>query len=114
MLVESTRTRTSLFLPGRPEAVKFPRCATDRAGSPTLSQPKLTHAAVYVVTPVSQAYRWIVDSRDQRTDMRLAALDDPHKVYRCHTIMNCTKVCPKGLNPGLAVAKVKMALASTH
>lgn len=55
-----------------------------------------------------------MDSRDQRTDMRLAALDDPHKVYRCHTIMNCTKVCPKGLNPGLAVAKVKMALANTH
>lgn len=61
-----------------------------------------------------QAYRWIVDSRDSKTAERLAELDDPHKVYRCHTIMNCTKVCPKGLNPGLAVAKVKMALANTH
>mmetsp|Transcript_15556 Transcript_15556/g.29932 ORF Transcript_15556/g.29932 Transcript_15556/m.29932 type:complete len:288 (-) Transcript_15556:401-1264(-) len=61
-----------------------------------------------------QAYRWIVDSRDGRTKERLEQLDDPYKVYRCHTIMNCTKVCPKGLNPGLAVAKVKMALADQH
>lgn len=61
-----------------------------------------------------QAYRWIVDSRDSKTSERLADLDDPYKVYRCHTIMNCTKVCPKGLNPGLAVAKVKMALANSH
>eukprot|EP00959_Pyramimonas_sp_CCMP1952_P098876 2067227-Pyramimonas_sp.AAC.1 len=61
-----------------------------------------------------QAYRWIVDSRDEHTKERLAQLDDPWKVYRCHTIMNCTKVCPKGLNPGLAVAKVKHALASQH
>lgn len=57
-----------------------------------------------------QAYRWIVDSRDENTSERLAALDDPFKLYRCHTIMNCTKVCPKGLNPGKSVAKIKQAL----
>lgn len=61
-----------------------------------------------------QAYRWIVDSRDENTKERLDQLDDPWKVYRCHTIMNCTKVCPKGLNPGLAVAKIKQALSEQH
>ncbi|ELR24335.1 succinate dehydrogenase and fumarate reductase ironsulfur protein [Acanthamoeba castellanii str. Neff] len=57
-----------------------------------------------------QAYRWIADSRDQHTNQRLRALaKEDMKVYACHTIMNCTKVCPKGLNPALAVAKVKKA-----
>jgi len=54
-----------------------------------------------------QAYRWIIDSRDEFTDERLKALDDSYKLYRCHTIMNCAKVCPKGLNPGLQIAKIK-------
>ena len=54
-----------------------------------------------------QAYRWIIDSRDQATDERLKDLDDPFKLYRCHTIMNCAKTCPKGLNPALAIAEVK-------
>lgn len=54
-----------------------------------------------------QAYRWIADSRDGATKERLAALDDTYKLYRCHTIMNCTRTCPKHLNPGLAIAKVK-------
>ena len=53
------------------------------------------------------AYRWIIDSRDQATDERLEDLDDPFKLYRCHTIMNCAKTCPKGLNPALAIAEVK-------
>ena len=44
--------------------------------------------------------RWIVDSRDDFTQERLAAVDDQYKLYRCHTIMNCATVCPKGLNPG--------------
>mmetsp|Transcript_15137 Transcript_15137/g.20890 ORF Transcript_15137/g.20890 Transcript_15137/m.20890 type:complete len:289 (+) Transcript_15137:95-961(+) len=61
-----------------------------------------------------QAYRWIVDSRDQITQERLEQLDDAYKVYRCHTIMNCTKVCPKGLNPGHAIAKIKMAHSAMH
>jgi succinate dehydrogenase / fumarate reductase iron-sulfur subunit len=54
-----------------------------------------------------QAYRWIVDSRDERTGERLDDLEDPFKLYRCHTIMNCTNTCPKSLNPGLAIAETK-------
>jgi len=61
-----------------------------------------------------QAFRWISDSRDGQTAKRLANLDDPFKLYRCHTIMNCTKTCPKHLNPGKAVAGIKLALASAH
>jgi len=53
------------------------------------------------------AYRWIIDSRDDFTEERLAQLDDQYKLYRCHTIMNCATVCPKGLNPGKAIAQVK-------
>ncbi|MFP5357625.1 MAG: succinate dehydrogenase iron-sulfur subunit [Gammaproteobacteria bacterium] len=54
-----------------------------------------------------QAYRWLVDSRDEATGERLDALEDPFKLYRCHTIMNCTKTCPKGLNPAKAIAQTK-------
>jgi|TARA_B110000090_G_scaffold208680_1_gene263053 succinate dehydrogenase (ubiquinone) iron-sulfur subunit len=54
-----------------------------------------------------QAYRWIIDSRDDYTDERLAKVNDAMKLFRCHTIMNCSKVCPKGLNPAQAIAKVK-------
>ena len=53
------------------------------------------------------AYRWIIDSRDEATGERLDELEDPFKLYRCHTIMNCTKTCPKGLNPAKAIAEVK-------
>mmetsp|Transcript_17231 Transcript_17231/g.49258 ORF Transcript_17231/g.49258 Transcript_17231/m.49258 type:complete len:277 (-) Transcript_17231:930-1760(-) len=58
-----------------------------------------------------QAYRWIEDSRDGSTKKRLEELDDAFKLYRCHTIMNCTKVCPKHLNPGKAIANIKKRLA---
>lgn len=54
-----------------------------------------------------QSYRWIADSRDEATKERLEALEDPFKLYRCHTIMNCAQVCPKGLNPALAIAEIK-------
>jgi succinate dehydrogenase / fumarate reductase, iron-sulfur subunit len=54
-----------------------------------------------------QAYRWIVDSRDEHTGERLDDLEDPFRLYRCHTIMNCTKTCPKGLNPAKAIAEIK-------
>ena len=57
-----------------------------------------------------QARRWIIDSRDEKTGERLDALDDPFKLYRCHTIMNCTQACPKGLNPARAIAEIKAAL----
>ncbi len=54
-----------------------------------------------------QAYRWIADSRDEATGERLDDLEDPFKLYRCHTIMNCAQVCPKGLNPAKAIGKIK-------
>ena len=53
-----------------------------------------------------QAYRWVSDSRDHFTKERMQALDDEYKLYRCHQIMNCTRVCPKGLNPARAIAKL--------
>merc|ERR1712241_986957 len=58
-----------------------------------------------------QAYRWIIDSRDAHQAARLDKLRAPFSVYRCHTIMNCTKTCPKGLNPGRAIAEIKKLLA---
>ncbi|KAG0013882.1 succinate dehydrogenase complex, subunit B [Entomortierella chlamydospora] len=58
-----------------------------------------------------QAYRWMIDSRDQFGPERRQALQNPFSLYRCHTIMNCTKTCPKGLNPGLAIAEIKKAMA---
>lgn len=60
------------------------------------------------------AYRWIIDSRDDATAERLAQMDDAWKLYRCHTIMNCSSTCPKGLNPGKAIAKIKQAVAKQH
>jgi succinate dehydrogenase / fumarate reductase iron-sulfur subunit len=54
-----------------------------------------------------QSYRWIEDSRDEATGERLDALEDPFKLYRCHTIMNCTNTCPKSLNPAKAIGKIK-------
>jgi succinate dehydrogenase / fumarate reductase iron-sulfur subunit len=54
-----------------------------------------------------QAYRWIADSRDEATGERLDALEDPFRLYRCHTIMNCTRTCPKGLNPAQAIGEIK-------
>jgi succinate dehydrogenase / fumarate reductase, iron-sulfur subunit len=56
------------------------------------------------------AYRWIIDSRDEATGERLDALEDPFRLYRCHTIMNCTDVCPKDLNPARAIAAIKKML----
>jgi succinate dehydrogenase / fumarate reductase iron-sulfur subunit len=54
-----------------------------------------------------QAYRWLIDSRDEATGNRLDNLEDPFRLYRCHTILNCTRTCPKGLNPGKAIASIK-------
>ncbi|MEL6364751.1 MAG: succinate dehydrogenase iron-sulfur subunit [Pseudomonadota bacterium] len=54
-----------------------------------------------------QAYRWVIDSRDEATGERLDELEDPFRLYRCHTIMNCAQVCPKGLNPAKAIAELK-------
>ena len=54
-----------------------------------------------------QAARWVQDSRDEATEERLEALDDTYRLYRCHTIMNCTQTCPKGLNPAKAIGDIK-------
>ena len=54
-----------------------------------------------------QAYRFIADTRDQATSARLDNLEDPYRLFRCHTIMNCVDVCPKGLNPTKAIGKIK-------
>ena len=60
---------------------------------------------------LQQAFRWIDDSRDEYTKERLEQLDDTFKLYRCHTIMNCTNACPKDLNPAKAIAKIKNRIA---
>ncbi|RMF96375.1 MAG: succinate dehydrogenase iron-sulfur subunit [Gammaproteobacteria bacterium] len=57
------------------------------------------------------AYRWLVDTRDEATGERLDELEDPFRLYRCHTIMNCTNACPKDLNPARAIAEIKQMLA---
>jgi succinate dehydrogenase / fumarate reductase, iron-sulfur subunit len=54
-----------------------------------------------------QAWRWLADSRDEATGERLDKLEDPFRLYRCHTILNCTRTCPRGLNPGKAIAEIK-------
>ena len=59
-----------------------------------------------------QAYRWIADSRDENTGERLDELEDPFRLYRCHTIMNCTNTCPKSLNPAKAIAEIKKLLVT--
>ncbi len=56
------------------------------------------------------AYRWIIDSRDEATGERLDHLEDPFRLYRCHTIMNCTEACPKDLNPAKAIVEIKKLL----
>ncbi len=58
-----------------------------------------------------QAWRFLADSRDQATGERLDGLEDPYRLFRCHTIMNCTDVCPKGLNPAKAIGHIKQMLA---
>jgi succinate dehydrogenase / fumarate reductase iron-sulfur subunit len=57
-----------------------------------------------------QAWRWLTDSRDEAAEERLDKLEDPFRLYRCHTILNCTRTCPKGLNPGKAIAHIKKTM----
>ena len=59
-----------------------------------------------------QAYRWLADSRDEAAGDRLDQLEDPFKLYRCHTIMNCTNACPKGLNPAKGIAEIKKLMVA--
>ncbi|XP_012577540.1 PREDICTED: succinate dehydrogenase [ubiquinone] iron-sulfur subunit, mitochondrial [Condylura cristata] len=96
------KSRPGLRAEGRPYSCT-PREEETRAGWP---------ARVSAGRPVSQAYRWMIDSRDEFTEERLAKLQDPFSLYRCHTIMNCTRTCPKGLNPGKAIAEIKKMMAT--
>ena len=57
-----------------------------------------------------QSYRWLIDSRDEQTGERLDDLEDPFRLYRCHTIMNCANTCPKGLNPAQAIGEIKQMM----
>ncbi len=61
-----------------------------------------------------QAYRWLIDSRDEARGERLDNLEDPFRLYRCHTIMNCSKTCPKDLNPAKAIAEIKAMMIERH
>ena len=58
-----------------------------------------------------QSYRWLVDSRDEHKEERKSMLDNSMSLYRCHTIMNCSRTCPKGLNPGKAIQEIKKSMA---
>jgi succinate dehydrogenase / fumarate reductase iron-sulfur subunit len=60
-----------------------------------------------------QAYRWIIDSRDDEKKKRLKKVADELKLFRCHTIMNCTNACPKGLNPAKAIGSIKKMLVTS-
>jgi succinate dehydrogenase / fumarate reductase iron-sulfur subunit len=61
-----------------------------------------------------QAYRWLADSRDEGARRALDDLEDPFRVYRCHTIMNCAKACPKGLSPAKAISEIKKMMVSAR
>lgn len=63
---------------------------------------------------LQQAYRWLADSRDEAAGERLEFLDDSYKLYRCHTIMSCTKACPKNLNPAKAIGEIKKMMLLKH
>jgi succinate dehydrogenase (ubiquinone) iron-sulfur subunit len=84
-------------------------CACCSAGCPSYWWNTDTYLGPAVLL---QAYRWIEDSRDELTKERLENLDDAFKLYRCHTIMNCTRTCPKGLNPGKAIASIKKRVSA--
>ena len=58
-----------------------------------------------------QTFRWLADSRDEKKEERKAQMDNSMSLYRCHTIMNCARVCPKGLNPAKAIAEIKKEMA---
>jgi succinate dehydrogenase / fumarate reductase iron-sulfur subunit len=61
-----------------------------------------------------QAYRWLIDSRDEAQGERLNNLEDPFRLYRCHTIMNCSRTCPKGLNPAKAIGEIKAMMVERY
>ena len=77
----------------------------------TLPDGKADLIAINILAEIVYWYRPRI-LRDETTGERLDALEDPFKLYRCHTIMNCTKTCPKGLNPAKSIAEIKKLLAT--
>ena len=92
------------LLDGSYECILCPCCSTSCPSYWWNSDRYLGPAALLA------SYRWLVDSRDDNTGERLDGVEDPFKLYRCHTIMNCAQVCPKGLNPAKAIADTKKML----
>ena len=97
----SRATRTAQKLDGLYECILCACCSTSCPSYWWNSDRYLGPAALL------QANRWIIDCRDEATGERLDNLEDPFRLYRCHTIMNCAKACPKGLNPAKAIAEIK-------
>src|SRR5262249_7829465 len=93
------------------ERIDRPAAGSLCACSPTVCPSYWGHSERFLgPAALLAAYRWIVDSRDEATGERLDQLEDPFRLYRCHTIMNCTDVCPKDLNPAKAIAEIKKML----
>ena len=99
--MEAIATRTAQKLDGLYECILCACCSTSCPSYWWNGERYLGPAALL------QAYRWLIDSRDEATGERLDNLEDPFRLYRCHTIMNCAKACPKGLNPAKAIAEIK-------
>ena len=87
------------------ESNRYRRGAPDRDGLPRLSSISRFGPAALL-----QAGRWLKDSRDEDAGERLDFLEDPFRLYRCHTIMNCAQTCPKGLNPAEAIGEIKQMM----
>lgn len=83
-------------------------CCTTSCPSYWWNQDKYLGPAILL-----QAYRWIIDSRDSHTKQRLAFLNDKSKLFKCHSIMNCSKTCPKSLNPGNTINAIKYLISTT-
>lgn len=83
-------------------------CCTTSCPSYWWNQDKYLGPAILL-----QAYRWIIDSRDSNTKQRLAFLNDKSKLFKCHSIMNCSKTCPKSLNPGSTINIIKYLISTT-
>ena len=91
----------------RPRIARSSTASTSASSAPAARPPARatggTATAISAPRSLLQAYRWLIDSRDEARGERLDNLEDPFRLYRCHTIMNCAKTCPKGLNPAKAI-----------
>ncbi len=101
-LSEQLRARRS-----GPGSTAFGSASCASAARPPARATGGTATAIWGSAILLQAYRWLADSRDEAAGERLDELEDPFRLYRCPTIMNCTKTCPKSLNPGKAIAELK-------